>query len=323
MTTETNEELIKLFSLHFAQGKGFSSIAEARRVASILLKKPVVLGTSEAKQVDEAIEAAVIRTANVLINEAKSPPDAYRALVDLHNRQPRLDTRTSTSILRQAYSTPVPIAYLVSTLAGITPETIVYEPCAGNGSLLIGTNPKKATVNELSPERAAELRAQGFLVTEHDATTYVPDSLHDAVILNPPFGAVSSQDGQSQRFDTGHFLTTKIDHAIPLNALKAMKPEGRAVLIVMGEMRGGDLGRYRHYNTGQVKAFYETLYKHYNVTDHFTVSGALYRRQGGNCPIDIIVIKGQGSFVIATSVISKGQGSFTCTGYAPALIISL
>jgi hypothetical protein len=47
----------------------------------------------------------------------------------------------------------LPIAYLASVLAGITPHTTVYEPSAGHGALLLGSNTGKVTVNELNPNR--------------------------------------------------------------------------------------------------------------------------------------------------------------------------
>ena len=40
----------------------------------------------------------------------------------------------------------------------------------------------------------------------------------DAVIANPPFGAVR-EGGQSKVFSVDKFNTTNIDHAISLNAL--------------------------------------------------------------------------------------------------------
>ena len=36
------------------------------------------------------------------------------------------------------------------------------------------------------------------------------------------------------------------------------------------------------------------LYDQFNVTDHFTVDGKLYQRQGAGWPVDVIVIEGKG-----------------------------
>jgi len=299
MIPSTKEELVeyfsdKLFTSVFTNNQPFNSIIDARKSAEVFLEERVVSGTPLAKQVDEAIEAGVVRAARKLIEDSSAPQQTYKRLVKLYEQQPALNVRTSTSVSQQAYSTPVFLAYLATALSGINKNSLVYEPSAGNGSLLIGTNPEKATVNELNPERAAALRAQGFSVTEHDATTYVPDTLHDVVVMNPPFGSVKKSDGQTKQFETDYYRTTQIDHAIALNALKAMKPDGKAVLILGGKLGDDEQKRSDRYNSRGSRAFYYTLYKNYNVTEHFTIWGDLYRKQGAGFPIDVMVIEGRG-----------------------------
>ena len=95
-------------------------------------------GTALAKVVDESIEAAVVRAGRWWVQQSSTTHDTYDRLVDLLQRQPNLSVRSSTSVLQQAYSTPIPIAYLASSLARIDGTTTVYEPTAGNGALLIG-----------------------------------------------------------------------------------------------------------------------------------------------------------------------------------------
>ena len=80
--------------------------------------------------------------------------EKYAALVDLYGRQPNLSTRTSTSMRDQAYSTPAPLAFVASRLAGVAQADKVFEPTAGNGMLLIEAQDEKVRANELSPERA-------------------------------------------------------------------------------------------------------------------------------------------------------------------------
>ena len=172
-------ELVECFARHFGSGRSFATITQARQHTAAVLGEPVLPGTALAKQVDEAVEAGVVRTAHEILQTAAIPHDTYDRLVDLHDRQPALNVRSSTSVLQQAYSTPIPIAFLASTLAGITPDITVYEPTAGHGALLLGTNPAKVTVNELNLDRAADLRAQGYSVTQFDATEYQPDQQHD------------------------------------------------------------------------------------------------------------------------------------------------
>ncbi len=123
------------FSEAFLSGKKFGAIIEARREAGSLLGGTVRPATEAAKAVDEAVELGVTlaarRTVAAMRERHAGDTDIYRALVDLYQRQPRLNVRTSTSIAQQAYSTPAPIAFLASRLAGIDSGTRVFEPTAG------------------------------------------------------------------------------------------------------------------------------------------------------------------------------------------------
>jgi hypothetical protein len=286
-------ELVSAFADRFIQGGSFATIVEARERASKILDTSVLPGTAIAKLVDESVERGLVRAAKIIATAQLDPRQAYARLVDLYQRQPTLGTRSSTSIAQQAYSTPVPIAYLAAMLAQITPEKTVYEPTAGNGALLLAANPTRASVNELNPSRAADLRRQGYTVTQADAVTYCPAKQHDIVIANPPFNSVVDESGRVKLFNLGRYSTTQIDHAIALNALKVMKPEGRAVLILGGKL-GGDAERSSRYNSRSSRAFYFTLYQEYNVIHHFSIWGDLYRRQGAGFPIDLIAIAGKG-----------------------------
>lgn len=180
-------------------------IVGARQFTAQVLQQPILSGTAEAKWIEECIERSLVRVAKEIV-QTVTPLRAYDQLVDLYERQPRLGTRTSTSVLQQAYSTPLPIALLASTLAGIDSQTAVYEPTAGNGALLLSANSENATVNELNPDRASDLQHQGYRVTTRDATLYLPEKLQDVVILNPPFNSIL-ENGKPKRFQTGAYLS--------------------------------------------------------------------------------------------------------------------
>lgn len=286
-------ELSDAFAEHFDAGNGFDTIIDARKFASDLLGIPVPTGTIQAKLVEEAIETGVVLAARKIIENGRGNPpgDTYQALTDLYSRQPNLKTRVSESMIGQQYSTPVPLAYLASRLAGVTTgRESIYEPTAGNGMLLIASDPDVAIANELDSQRAAALKSQGFQVTERDATEYRPSGTVSAVIANPPFGAVRNEAGESQKWTVAGVTTREADHAIALRALGTLAKDGKAVLILgaKGHNTSSDLDRRKAY-LGK-KAFYETLYREYPVTDHFTVSGSLYSRQGASFPVDVIVI---------------------------------
>ncbi|MFN0192279.1 MAG: strawberry notch C-terminal domain-containing protein, partial [Aestuariivirga sp.] len=307
-TKDARARAVGAFRDAFLTGRSFATITEAR---SFFAEKAgmsrVEAGTPIAKVVDEAIEEAVVMAAREIVRtgpaRGQTIKQTYQRLVQLYGQQPRLGVRTSTSIEQQAYSTPVPLAYLTSRLAGINDATRAYEPTAGNGMLLIGANPSRTVANELNAERRTALRRLGFEeVTGHDATIFAPDGKVDVVIANPPFGVVK-EGGENKRFtvktgafDSGSYETGEVDHAIAMKALGAMKDDGRAVLILGGlnpQIKDLD-AQAEAYNSAAKRKFYFSLYNDYNVTDHFTVEGDLYERQGAGWPVDVIVINGRG-----------------------------
>ncbi len=288
--------LARHFADAFLSGKKYGIIVEARREAGSLLGGRVQPAGKAAKAVDEAIELGVTLAARRMIADMKghraSVTEIYRALVDLYRRQPRLGVRTSTSVAQQAYSTPAPIAYLASRLAGIHAGTRVYEPTAGNGMLLIEADPKNTTANELNADRAARLRSQGFTVSERDAVEIAPQNM-DVVIANPPFGRVRDNNNQTMEFSVNGLATKELDHAIVAKALGALKENGRAVLIIGGK-QGEDVSRSKKYRAADQVQFWGWLFEHYNVLEHFSIDGKLYERQGASYPIDIIVLDNSG-----------------------------
>ena len=296
MEITLHKQLVTAFANGFTDGDNFASITWARKLAQSVLNQKIEPGTPTAKIVDESVEQGLVLAARQLVQQSNNSLETWEQCLDLYDRQPALNTRTSTSILQQAYSTPVPIAYLAGTLAQINYQTTVYEPTAGNGALLLLANPQLAIVNELNSDRAAALRAQGFTVTEQDASRFLPTVKPvDRIITNPPFSSVKDAQGQTRMFRRGRLTTSQLDHAIALSALDLMKADGRAVLILGGKM-GNESSRTERYNTQLTRGFYRWLYKDagYKVTDHFSLDGSLYRKQGTTFPVDVIVIEGRG-----------------------------
>ena len=241
------------------------------------------------------LKRPVVRAGRWWVQQSSTTHDTYDRLVDLLQRQPNLSVRSSTSVLQQAYSTPIPIAYLASALAGIDGKTTVYEPTAGNGALLIGANPDNVIANELNQDRYTELSTRGFKqLTQEDALSFQPDAQVDVVICNPPFGSVKDEQFRTRRLPIADTWTTQVDQVIALKALSVMKPEGQAVLILGGKKGKEEYIRSERYNIRESRAFYYLLYQHYRVTQHFSIWGDLYRKQGAGFPIDLIVIEGQG-----------------------------
>lgn len=284
---------------------GFSNILQARKFATEHGFEKTELADS--KDIEEKIELAVVLAAREIIASSKkanrSVEVTYKRLVDLYNRQPKLGTRTSKSMAEQAYSTPAPIAFIASRLAGVAEAKSVLEPTAGNGMLLIEALPSKATVNEMADIRADNLKAQGFRVSQEDAS--IGPLRHagypvDSVIMNPPFGAVMDETGRNKRFEVAEgdkvWVTPRVDYAIALIQMKAMAEDGKAVLILGGPAKQAlnSEAQKAFYSAQAQREFYYRLYQTYKVTDHFTIHGDLYTRQGAGWPIDVVVIDGKG-----------------------------
>ena len=290
---EQKFEVAQAIAAHFAEGSNFPNIVAARAFISQKFGIEIRPGSESAKQADETIEAGVVLAARDIVENGRKEKltvdQIYEKLVDLYDRQPNLSVRSSTSVANQAYSTPAPLAYVASELAGITNKTSVYEPTAGNGMLLIGANPSNVVANELNKDRFDMLKQilPGAEVVNKNGMTFQPH-LSEVVIANPPFGAIGEE------VSVNGINTREIDHAISYNSLGRMQSDGRAVLIVGGVQEVTDDERREKYRSAQKRNFYYNLYKDYNVVDHFTVAGNMYAKQGTSYPVDVIVIDGKG-----------------------------
>lgn len=249
------------------------------------------------EQLDELRELAAVMAARKTAQAGVPPHVAYTNLVRRYQAMPKLGAhRTSEKIRLQQFSTPPPLSFLVSHLAGIDRSKTVYEPAAGNGSLLIAADPAKVHANELDEGRAGRLTYLGLgKVTTADATIYEPAHPAEVVITNPPFGKQKDPGAEKAKtWQVSGFETNEIDQAIALRALRAMKKGGRAVLL-LGGPHPKDLApdkRRAHYRRGKQARFYKHLYDNYSVREHFIVDGGLYDRMGSAWPIEVIVIDG-------------------------------
>jgi hypothetical protein len=93
----SHPQLVDYFTNYFATGQSFRTISEARQQAAAVLGVNVSPGTSIAKVIDESIEASLVRVARSLVEQSTTTREAYDRLVDLHQRQPILSVRSSTS----------------------------------------------------------------------------------------------------------------------------------------------------------------------------------------------------------------------------------
>lgn len=236
------------------------------------------------KQAQEAVEREVVWMGHeIASNQQLNPYEKLLRLIDLYKRQPNLSARTSGSVERQAYSTPVPLAFILGHMTGVDPSLAVFDDTAGNGMLFIGSSFPQSEANELDPERAANLKELGLgVVTSYDATKYEPPQKFSIVHLNPPFGKIDNVPFQG-------FGMKKLEYLITAKGLEAMLPNGTAG-IILGAGMEENAGRE---NKGALWVFENWLYSHYDVVANFEVEGDLYAKQGAKWPVQVIVVAGR------------------------------
>jgi hypothetical protein len=283
------KSLVDHFYSELTAGRLPKDNAELRKAVATFDGKPA--DNARLKQAQEDLEAAIAHRARDIVAQGKDERATFETLVGLYNDQPNLNIRTSTSIENQAYSTPAPLAYVAAKLAGIDHDTKVYEPTAGNGMLLLTADPKNVTANELEDQRFGNLKAQGFDAIQGDAlqaveSGAVPVDSQDAVITNPPFGSLKDDAGKATKVSFDGFKIGKIDHLIAAEALRTLKDDGKATLIIGADKVAGGLST-------DDRIFFNWLYGNYNVTSHFEVDGKLYSRQGAAWPVRVITLDGR------------------------------
>ena len=185
------------------------------------------------KDAYEAAEVAQIimvnRYGDAMKRSAKSPALFQAMIGKLAELIPTQTRRSDDMIALQQFSTPLPLAAVAATAAGIIPSDVVLEPSAGTGMLAIfakvaGT---KLHLNEVSDTRR-ELLASLF--DEASVTNLDAASLDDrldrdvrptVVLMNPPFSVALNVDGKHKTATANHVLS----------ALSRLQPGGRLVAI--------------------------------------------------------------------------------------------
>ena len=243
-------------------------------------------GYTDVDMLKQICETAIHIFADSIIGRY-SQEETYSKLCDFYAIQPRVIWRTTKSMQLQQYSTPIPMAYLMSKFCIKAPVlgAKYLEPSAGTGLLTIGTPPDYWTVNEIDKDRLLCLKFLGFKNTfSHDGTMQLPfGDDFDAIITNPPFDSFEKTDFKGYQIKKKEFV-------MAANALKCMKPTGKAAIIVGSYMKYDDMGYISPFPSDGV--FFNYLYHYYNVVDVITCDADLYKRMGANAHVRIILIDG-------------------------------
>ena len=245
------------------------------------------------KQTQEDFEAAATRYVSQVITDMRAQGSDTKAIYDyivnLYQNQPTLDVQSVLSKTNNAYSTPLPIAYLAGMLTRLKSTTTVLDPTGGNGMLVVAANPQNVTTIELDPHRAENMRLMQIgNVIDGDALEKISDLRDqevDVVLANPPFDSLPTPENVPS-WNGKNYKIGRLEQAIAAKSLRAMANDGRAVLILGAHPKPGTI-------TSTDQVFLNWLYGNYNVTDHFEVAGNLYRKQGANWPLRVLVIAGR------------------------------
>ena len=241
------------------------------------------------RDVQEAVEAALVR--RVRLEAPGGTQVAYEASKRLLAGQPTFGARTSTSVMLQQYSTPLPMAVAAQVALGDTRGRTVLEPTVGHGSLLSTIDARQVVGLDLDPKRLGNLAVgrQDMVIEQGDATRVDFTELNggeqfDQVICNPPFGALDKPISWSG------LKVRRLDHLVLLRSLAARKDDGVGVYII-----GADsyVDTKAGHVTGASRYLFNWLADHYHL-DVVEVPGNVYAKQGATFPVRMVVVGKRG-----------------------------
>lgn len=188
----------------------------------------------------EIAEAAV----NLLIEEkyaeelfaAESPKSGTTLLKTLAARLPTQTWRSREQTIRQQFSTPPAIAYLLAYLLNLKPSEQILEPSAGTGNLAVWASGLglETHTNEIDSRRRELLEVLGFHPTAYNAE-FINDFLTgdvraNVVMMNPPFSSSGGRTANnSSKFGFRHVSS----------ALERLEKGGKFG-VILGEAAGLD-----------------------------------------------------------------------------------
>ncbi|MEO9870385.1 MAG: N-6 DNA methylase [Ekhidna sp.] len=223
-------------------------------------------------------------------------------IVFWHKVQPTYAYSDSSKEIYKQYSTPCPIAAIVSEYTLMAQAQNIFEPSAGNGLLVLGADPKKTHVNEIDKTRLESLKHQGFKeITHINAAQPFPAEMtktYDVVVTNPPFARWEEERLERERIVQNYFhhhvgLADKgklrLEHVMAGLALHTMKDTGKAAIIIMGHIYFDE-----HGFIAKSRPFFNWLYRHYQVDDVINMNSfKLYNKQGAIEKTMLVLIGGR------------------------------
>ncbi|WP_196160956.1 strawberry notch C-terminal domain-containing protein [Reinekea sp. G2M2-21] len=261
-------------------------------------------GAINVAMVEECLEAAEAKVARQIVTGelVVKSTQTFDAVLYLRNAMPNRRVRTGEQRDMQQFSTPISAAFSLGELIQNHAELhgIVhgeyFEPTAGTGSLAINLpEQSKVVLNELSESRRALLnyamktnaKDTNVEILGHDAAHRdfrVLSAGFDGVIANPPFGTME------EAVEIDGWKTKRIDHAIVLRSLQALKETGAGTFII-----GADsyIESERGKLNGASRAFFNHLQDNYNVLGIAHVELDAYKQRNAAFPLTVFTVQGR------------------------------
>lgn len=215
--------------------------------------------------------------ANELLKSENPEKIVREVLKPILERIPAQTWRSREQNTWQQFSTPAPIAYLLSYLLNMKNGTNALEPSAGTGSLSVWANENwiKTHTNEIDPRRRILLRHICYTPTSFNAEfihDFLPPEISvDYVLMNPPFSSTGGRTkNNSSKFGFRHVES----------ALERLK-DGGGFGIILGEAGGLET------KTGN--DFWRKLSDRINIKTIVKIDGREYHKNGTRVNINIII----------------------------------
>ncbi len=208
--------------------------------------------------------------------EAENEPQKLAAeiLKPLAARLPTQTWRSREQTIRQQFSTPPPIAFLLSYLVNNRDSEILLEPSAGTGSLIVWSR-NQVFANEIDSRRREMLRIIGVSATAFNAEfidDYLPPEIRpDCLLMNPPFSA----NGGRTAFNSSRYGFRHVE-----SALQRLKKGGRFGII---------LGEAAELKTKTGNEFWGKITRRIEVKTIIKIAGREYYKNGTSVDVNIIV----------------------------------
>jgi len=209
-------------------------------------------------------------------NPAEVTIDLLKPII---SRLPTQTWRSREMAVRQQFSTPAAVAYLLAYLLNLDGREQVLEPSAGTGNLAVWTSGReiKTHTNEIDSRRRFLLEQIGFAPTAFNAEFIndflAPDITPDCVLMNPPF---SSSGGRTKN-NSSKFGFRHVE-----SALERLKKGGKFG-VILGEAGGLDT------KTGN--DFWRKLCGSIEVGAVIKIDGREYARNGTTVDVNLIIGK--------------------------------